>query len=375
MNEIQNHSIERVPVLWSLANKSGSGFQLPLLNSLNNLCSAKAICAQSSPITRSERLADRVLFTPITAYSARTALQFPVRYWFDFQKVTAVIAKHASVVHVTMGSPWDALYLKAAKKAGVPIIVTIHDAERHPGEEGNAYDHAEKIFLRYADHIATVSKFVHDGWTKRTQLPIPAHLIEGGLITQQERPIPSRKFPADRKIRVLFLGRIHEYKGLSLLLDAMLRLKCTNDNLTLTIAGSGDLRDYMDRINQLGNVTLINEWIEDGQVRSILADSDILAMPYIEASQSGVALDGLWASLPIVATPVGALTEQLTHLTDSVIADSVSVESIELAIKKIIGDPVLYETLSAGANESYFRLGPDVVARKWLALYQDVIVR
>ncbi|MBK6367976.1 MAG: hypothetical protein IPF65_12155 [Polaromonas sp.] len=57
---------------------------------------------------------------------------------------------------------------------------------------------------------------------------------------------------------------------------------------------------------------------------SILATHDIAVLPYREASQSGVAIDALWAAMPAIATTVGALPKQLNLEVDTLLLKTFS---------------------------------------------------
>ena len=357
---------ERLPVLWSLSKRSGVLFQGPLFTALAATEAPLVVCPPGNPIIAAA--GDAVLATPATIETPRDAARFARRVVADRYRLRRALARRASLVHVTWSCPWDLLYLGAAKRAGTPILLTLHDGQRHPGEENRWLEAIEDRIIGIADAIVCLSPNVQQIVMGRTEKPVL--LIEDALILKSGPPSPPRPFPANRKPRILFFGRIHPYKGLDLLLDSLLLLEAEGRGFELVIAGQGDLGPHRAKLARLSSVEVHNEWLADDRVDRIFSESDIMALPYREASQSGVALDAQWAAMPAVSTRVGALPRQLRDGRDSLFADD-SPASFADALRRLLTDPALYERLSAGAHESYSALGLAKVAERWRRLYSD----
>ena len=360
------------PVLWTLSKTSGALFQAPLYSALRIAGVIGIVAAAANKMLPIAEAAGDLLACPSTITSPGGVWKFARDSLSDRQHLRRQLQAKASLVHVTMGSPWDAFYLKAAKQAHVPIIQTVHDATRHLGEESRLLNRLESYSYRYVDHFVTLSHFVFDELRSRPDIQAPVHLVEGGLLTRSDPPMASRNYPTDRMPRILFLGRIHPYKGLNLLLDAIALLQGKGHALGLTIAGSGDLSPYESGLSKVDNLTVINRWIDDDEVPSILADNDIMALPYVEASQSGVALDAQWAAMPAVATPVGALPQQFNDGIDAIIVDAITSSAVADGLFTLMSNPELYHRLSQGASDLYMQRVVDPVAQKWRGFYTQV---
>jgi glycosyltransferase involved in cell wall biosynthesis len=363
---------DKAPVLWSTSRRSGALFQGPLYTALSLDGRVHAVTSPLSPIRDAINRDGNLLGSPVAITGAGSALAFPFRCWIDRSRLREALGKHASLVHVTMPAPWDVFYLQAARDAGVPIIVTVHDASRHPGEESRILARLDRSIMAMADHLVCLSRHVFDALSQRSDIDRPIHLLEGGLLTRADPQIEPRLAANDRPPRLLLLGRIHPYKGLDLLLDALEQLKARGAEFVLVVAGGGDIGPYADGLSRLRHVELVNRWIADEEIREILAQADVMVMPYTEASQSGVAIDALWAALPTVATPVGALPMQFDHGRDAIISDDVSASAFADALGRLLGDRQLYRTLSEGAFKSFQEIGVRRVASKWRALYAEV---
>jgi glycosyltransferase involved in cell wall biosynthesis len=182
-----------------------------------------------------------------------------------------------------------------------------------------------------------------------------------------------RAFPEPGKpVRLVFFGRIKAYKGLDLLLDAVSRLQ-TERPVSLTIAGQGSLVPYAGALAALKSVRVINDWIAEGDVAGILDAADLLVAPYIEASQSGVIPSAYGLGLPVVATPVGGLAEQIHPGETGLLAAAPTAAALADAIRQMMGDTALYARCSAGAlAEARGALSWDVVASAYLRVAASV---
>jgi glycosyltransferase involved in cell wall biosynthesis len=172
--------------------------------------------------------------------------------------------------------------------------------------------------------------------------------------------------------RILFLGRIHEYKGLEMLLQSLDILDGKGASTALTIAGSGDLEPYAAALAKRPQTRIINHCIDDATILELLKEQDILALPYLEASQSGIAIDAQWAAMPAVATPVGALPQQFSAGKAALICSDVSAEAFADSLLELLNSQGLYSTLSKGAYNAYRDKDLITVARKWRDFYASL---
>lgn len=118
----------------------------------------------------------------------------------------------------------------------------------------------------------------------------------------------------ERKIynKVGFFGRINKYKGLDVLLESWGMIKDTNPKLKLLVAGNGDCQEYVGSFNRYkDSMEICNRWISDEEVAKLLSSVDLIILPYIEASQSGVIPLAFALGKPVVVTNVGGLKEQV----------------------------------------------------------------
>ena len=137
---------------------------------------------------------------------------------------------------------------------------------------------------------------------------------------------------------ILFFGYIKPYKGLDILIKSLPYVLEQIPDAHLLIVGEvyGNSRPYYDLINELDindHVTFRRQFVPNEQVEIFFKASDVLALPYIHATQSGVAQIGFNMGLGAVVTPVGGLPEIITDKETGIVAHSTSPEDFALALK------------------------------------------
>ena len=109
---------------------------------------------------------------------------------------------------------------------------------------------------------------------------------------------------------ILFFGKIKEYKGLDTLLKAFNIINDKYDDYKLIIAGDGNISDYKEYINN-ENITVLNKWVTKDEIDILFKKSDLVVLPYKDASQSGVIPIAFAYGKPVLATRVGGIPEQI----------------------------------------------------------------
>lgn len=260
-------------------------------------------------------------------------------------------------------SIWDAAAIPALSRRQGRFLLVLHDARFHPGDSYPLRTSVLRRQVAAADGLIVLSE--HIGREARLHHRFPADRIWTVPHGAFDFGIPSRPRNRDpgKPVRLLFLGRILPYKGLGLLLDACEILRREGVAFELAVVGSGSVSEHAAALSRIQPVTLNNRWLEEAELGEALDRSDIVVLPYVEASQSGIAAAALTAGVPIVATPVGGLSEQVDHGRTGLICGAVTAASLAASIKTLSGDPNLYAACSRGAlDRARAELGWDRIA-------------
>jgi glycosyltransferase involved in cell wall biosynthesis len=174
-----------------------------------------------------------------------------------------------------------------------------------------------KYFVKACDGFVTMSRAVMNDLNEITNSNHKKFLLHPLYTSFGEKlnKLEARKvlgLPEDKQI-VLFFGLIRKYKGLDLLLDAMHELKL-NPNIVLVIAGEfyEDKQPYLDLIEKYqiqSQVILHGKFIANEDVKLYFSATDLVALPYRSATQSGVTQVSFHFEVPTLVTNVGGLGE------------------------------------------------------------------
>jgi glycosyltransferase involved in cell wall biosynthesis len=153
---------------------------------------------------------------------------------------------------------------------------------------------------------------------------------------------------------LLFFGYIRPYKGLHLLLDA---LKLVKEKMPVSALVVGEFYEpeqpYRDHIELAGVqriVTLIADYVPNEQVALYFCAADVVVLPYLSATQSGIAQIAYNFDRPVIATNVGGLAEVVIDGVSGLIVRPNDPEALSEAIVKFYSKR-MEEKLSAGARQ------------------------
>ncbi|WP_395760164.1 glycosyltransferase [Candidatus Raskinella chloraquaticus] len=258
--------------------------------------------------------------------------------------------RKVEVVIDLMPHVWSPALCRTIRQTGARYAAIAHDATAHPGDNtGYASRWANRSLLK-ADRVLVLSRA-----TGRQLEEVGS--IAAGRITTVFHPdlnyTTVKRIPWDgtRPMRLLFLGRILPYKGLPLFVEVAERLRNAGIPIEVGVFGEGDLGSCNSRLAALG-AAVVNRWLSEDEVAAALAGYDLMVVSHIEASQSGVVAAAHGAGMPVVATPVGGLPEQVEHGVTGLVARAVTVTAIAEAVERLATNPELYGNLAAGIEWS-----------------------
>ncbi|WP_158554788.1 glycosyltransferase family 4 protein [Methylovirgula sp. 4M-Z18] len=279
--------------------------------------------------------------------SAREAVLGLARLGKIRRELVDFIRRHR-IDHVIVLIPhvWSPFVAKAIKATGARLYLVCHDAQRHPGDLTGFIDAWLRRDLRRADAIISLSRAVTALLTQEHRIA-PDRIVQSFLpliddVSQPVAPRTSLHHPP----RLVFLGRVRAYKGLTMMLDALQILQARGIAFDMSIFGEGDMGADAERLAGLG-VVWHRGWVQEQDIAGILARQDVMILSHTEASQSGSVMLAHGAGIPAIVTPVGGLPEQIEAGRNGLVAKNVSAESLAEAIAMLIGDDALFRRMSA----------------------------
>lgn len=244
---------------------------------------------------------------------------------------------------------WSPFIMRMVRRKDLRYCPVIHDADAHPGDYTALVKPLLDRVISRADRIVTLSgavtnKLVARGIPEGRIATLRHPDLTFGAASPCPPPAPGEPW------RLLFLGRIMPYKGLPLLLDAIEALRGRGEHVSLGVYGDGDLSAHAERLAAIG-ATIVNRWLTPDELGAALASYHAVVLSHTEASQSGVAAAALGAGVPVIATPVGGLVEQIADGRTGVFAERVDADALADAVARLTGDRALYARICATIAE------------------------
>ena len=172
---------------------------------------------------------------------------------------------------------------------------------------------------------------------------------------------------------IFFVGRHEPRKGLSVLLEAMSSLP---QEVRLWVGGDGPETDVLrartrrdDRIEWLGA-------IHDDEKARRLRGADVFCAPSLYGESFGVVLlEAMAAHAPIVASDLPGYSNVARSGVDAVLVPPGDPEALGNALRSVLADSRLAETVAVAADARAAEVAMDRLAERYLELYAEVAGR
>ena len=167
-------------------------------------------------------------------------------------------------------------------------------------------DAVEKDLLRYFPRA------------RYRKVPHPVYEIFGKPVSRQEA---RRALGISAQRIILYFGYVRAYKGLMILIEAMKKIRDGsrsseegNPDMELLAVGEfyDDEKQYRQRVKDLrleSCIRFVPEYVPNDRVGSYFCAADVVVLPYLSATQSGITQIAYNFNKPVIATNVGGLAE------------------------------------------------------------------
>jgi glycosyltransferase involved in cell wall biosynthesis len=303
---------------------------------------------------------------------------------------TRTVARHIrawkpDIVHfLSESNVWNWLLVRYLKSS--PVVTTVHDLTFHLGDADSR--RIPRFFanalIKKSDAIIVHGEALRNDAVRL--LPVrPEQVNVVPLVPPLLPSFDTSEFaeqanytkPGDGIFRILFFGRIYEYKGLRYLLEAMPIVRKRVKNARLVIAGEGDdISGYRNYITDPSYLEIRNRFIPRPEVAQLFIEADLLVLPYIEASQSGPLMIAMAFGLPVVTTEVGEMPNVVRSADSGLIVPPKDKLALANAICKVALDRDLRHRFSDNAkramNDDYSR---GKISAQVQRIYQELLDR
>jgi len=211
-----------------------------------------------------------------------------------------------------------------------------------------------KLLRKNLDAYITHSESDKELVAKRYSIsPEKIHVIPHGLYDQYGKVLDIKEARRNLSIKddfvILSFGLIRKYKGTPYLIRAFEQLPSKIlEKSRLLIVGEiwEDRKELLDQIKASpyhDKITLVDEYVPDEKVNLYFSAADVVVLPYLRASQSGIAHIAMSFGKPVVVSEVGGLKESMANYEGTFFVPPADVDSIREAILSQFGERNHYE--------------------------------
>jgi glycosyltransferase involved in cell wall biosynthesis len=232
------------------------------------------------------------------AYAERKLLE---RLSYAVCALPALIAGRYDIIHIQ--KPYDMLpALLAARLTGARVVLGCHGEDFYRGDRW------------LATHMdAAVSCSTFNAQTVEARYHIPLRVVYNGIDTTVFHPPTQPTVLPQHPFRLLFVGRLQEWKGVETILQSLALLT----DVTLTIAGDGNDRQRLEALvvalNITNRVTFLGG-VPRTELPAIMATHHALVAASYASETFGIGLvEAQSCGLPVIASRFGGFVEVVSE--------------------------------------------------------------
>jgi len=278
------------------------------------------------------------------------------------------------VIHTQATHFWISLPLLLLRQ--YPLVTTFHDVKPHLGEEK-----LSSRLMMYCMRKRSSMMLVHGEQLK--QIMIREFRVPADIVTvipfgeHYDSPLNEylREDVPEEGNLVLFFGRIYAYKGLEHLIQAEPLISKEVPGTRIVIAGEGeDFQKYRDMMVNPDSFIVHNYYVSPEEGAELFQRCSVVALPYVEASQSGVAAMAYGFKRPVVVTNVGSIPELVDNGKTGFIVPPGNPEALAHSIVRLLKDKNLRREMGENA---YRKLKTDMswekISETTIDVYKEAI--
>ncbi|MGE0608546.1 MAG: glycosyltransferase family 4 protein, partial [Pirellulales bacterium] len=266
----------------------------------------------------------------------------------------------------------------------VPVVITSHGGDVYEGASRLSKAAARRRAvqaLAAADALVAISRFTEEGFRRlcpdvRRIEQIPNGVDPQPFATAADCPPELQAAGLSSKQYLLFLGRIHERKGVDLLIEAFRHLKGHN-SLRLVLAGDGPQRAECERtVAETGLTSRV--WFAGtvrGNAKTWLLQNALVAIMPTRTWEAFplVVLESYAAGTPIVASRTPGLADLVQPDQTGMLFEPGASADLCRALQQALQEPAKLATWGENARRMAKEYAWPKIAGQHLALYQQLL--
>jgi glycosyltransferase involved in cell wall biosynthesis len=282
------------------------------------------------------------------------AYEIPMSHKFDHRAISGLLDlirdRQIDVIH-THGYKSDIIGVLAARRAGIPCVVTPHGFE-------NAKDLKLRLFvwlgcqaMRFATRVVPLSQQLLEDCKRIGVPPARTLYIQNGVDLSEVEEAKAPAAISNSEKRIGFAGQMISRKNVFDLLDIFDALHARHPNTRLVLLGDGDqrpaLEQYAQRLRSKDNIEFLGFRADRLEV---LKSFDLFAMTSTLEGIPRCLMEAAAAEVPVAAYDIPGIDQLIIHNQTGLLAPLGNKQQLQAHWETLLFDPDTARKLAAAAK-------------------------
>jgi len=294
----------------------------------------------------------------------------------------------ADVIHAHWAIPTGPAAVLAARKLGIPSIITMHGGDVYVNPE-QGYDFPTRWYVRPAlrwtlRHAGALTAITEDCRQHALRAGAPAdriRLVFNGTDLRRFSPDENgdRRSPRFGPNMIFACRQLFPRKGIRFLLEAAAQLKPRFPDLKVVLAGDGFERPELVRLTEdlgLGPDVTFLGWVPNSELPPYYRAAALSVIPSLEEGFGIPAAEAMGCEVAVVASDAGGLPEVVEDGVTGLVVPRGDATALAQAIGSLLDDPERRRLMGQAGRARALRLFDwDRSAEQFEQLYREVAAR
>jgi glycosyltransferase involved in cell wall biosynthesis len=293
----------------------------------------------------------------------------------------------ADVIHAHWAIPTGPAAVQAARRTGVPSVITMHGGDVYVNPE-QGYDFPTRWYVRPAlrwtlRHAGALTAITEDCRQHALRAGAPSEsirLVFNGTDLRRFSPAPAGKDRTDPRFgpHMIFACRqLFPRKGIRFLIEAAAQLKPRYPDLKVVLAGDGferpELIQLAENLGIAADVTFLG-WVANAELPPYYRAAAVSVIPSLEEGFGIPAAEAMGCETAVVASDAGGLPEVVQDGVTGLVVPRGDSAALAEAIGALLADPERRAAMGRAGRERALRLFDwDRSAEQFEGIYGEVM--
>lgn len=285
--------------------------------------------------------------------------------------------ENLDLINVHYALPHSTAAHLAREMTSKPYITTLHGSDVTILGSDPSYEPANTMSIEASDAITTVSKYMAEEAKNTLRIEKEIHVIPNFVNHEEFQPAPCQIIdsPKPRGITLIHVSNFRPVKRVDDLVYCMCIITKNDPNAQLILVGDGPERPrverLIDRLDLRKNVTMTGY---RSDVAQIMNCADVFLLSSETENAPLTILEAMSCGLPVIATNVGGIPEQVQDGVNGFLVSLKNPEMIAESVLKLANDDRLLSKMGETARKTVLeRYTKDRVLEQYIEVFNSVI--